>query len=76
MKTKYYWFSFSLNGRNQGVCCTEATDADSGLLKITEMNLVPKADHIRGFELDEKELELDRLYTKEELKSIGYQGKK
>jgi len=73
---KTYWFSFSYQGKNQGVCVVEASNSEEATAKILELKLVPKFDDIRAYEIDDfsedPKIELDRFYKSEELVALGY----
>ncbi len=74
MDKKYYWFSFSYEGKNQGVCSIEAQSDSIALARLFELKLAPKFDHIEGYELSEKEIELDVLISPEEMRKRGYKS--
>lgn len=73
---KLYWFSFSYKGKNQGCCIVEEEDGKKALQKTIDLNIHPKHDDIQAFEIGEPELELNRLYTPEELTKLGYVNQK
>ena len=62
-KSKWYWFSFSYKGKNQGCCNVEAGDEESALQKTIDLDIHPKHDDIEGFEIKAAELEPDRLIS-------------
>jgi len=74
MDKKYYWFSFSYEGKNQGVCSIEAESDSIALSRLWELKIAPKFDHIMGFELTEQEIELDVLISPEDMKKRGYKS--
>jgi len=76
MKTKqnkWYWFSFSYKGRNQGCCNVEAKDRETAIQKTIDLNIHPKHDHMEIFEFDDAELEPDKLFSRKELLGKGYE---
>lgn len=74
--TRYYWFSFSYKGTNQGVCMVESHSKESALQKTIDLNIHPKHDSIKMFDAkaipENKEIELDRLYSKQEMIALNY----
>lgn len=73
MSMKWYWFSFSHNGINQGCCNVQAKDKESALQKTIDLRIHPKHDNIETFELDTPELEPDRLFSKHEMIDRDYE---
>ncbi len=69
---KYYWFSFSYKGKNQGVCIVESDTIEEAQHKVIELNIAPKYDNIEYFSLLEAELPLNVLVTPEEMIKLGY----
>lgn len=73
---KTYWFSFSLNGDNNGVCIIEAESEAEGIAKLVKSNLIPNYDDVLGFEIsdlsEEAALEYNRLYSCQEMIDLGY----
>ena len=73
---KTYWFSFSFQGKNNGVCIVEADSEIEGIVKLVNSNLIPEYDDVLGYELndmsEEASLEYNRLYTSEEMIAFGY----
>lgn len=51
-----------------------AEEEKSALQKTIALNIHPKHDDIAVFEMAEVELELDRLYSKEELECKDYES--
>ncbi len=74
MQTKWYWFSFSHNGENQGCCNVQAENKEAALRKTIELGIHPKHDDIECFHIAEPELEADRLYSKAELEAKDYES--
>lgn len=70
-----YWFSFSYDGANNGVCVVQAEDAESAQDKIINLGLMPKYDDIYcciiGDMANEK-IGYNRLYSSEEMTALGY----
>ncbi len=69
---KFYWYSFSLTGVNQGVILIEADNINDADSKLEELNIIPNFDNIECVVIDNAEIELNRLYKKEELVAKGY----
>lgn len=69
---KYFWFSFSYRGQNNGVCLIEADSPEEADDKIIALNLVPSFDDVKCFQIDNAEIELNRLFSYEELVDMGY----
>ena len=70
-----YWNSFSLKGKNQGVCLVEAETKEEALLKTKELNIHPNNDDIYTtiiFDLKAQGLELNKLYNPDELFKSGF----
>ena len=68
---KYYFISFSYQGKNQGVIQTQAESLDKALNKIKD--IMPKYDHMLPYTLNGKDdLECDVLHTPESLMKKGY----
>jgi hypothetical protein len=80
----YFWFSFSLDGLNQGVCLIEDKHKEPGTERAchmafqtaTEKGLVPKHDHVQSFEVCglENDLEANKLYSKADMDSRNYKS--
>ena len=76
---KWYWHSFSFNGKNQGCCIVAAETQELALQKTIDLNIHPAHDSIKVYSTDsisdiqEEDLELDRLYSKKELVELGYE---
>lgn len=69
---KWYWFSFSLGGKNQGCCNVKASSKESALDKVIELGLLPKIDDFIAFVLDKKELPENKLISRPEMLKRGY----
>jgi hypothetical protein len=74
---KIYWFSFSYQGRNNGVCIVQADCKHSALDKTINLGLHPAHDDILCLELDElgekdSHMEFNRLYSKADMEEFGY----
>ncbi len=72
---KYYWFSFSHQGENQGVCLVEAENSHVARLKVLELGIAPQHDHVKCFGIKEIEIPLDTLFTADEMVKAGYTPK-
>jgi hypothetical protein len=70
---KYYWFSFSFKGKNQGVCLVETDTVEEAQDKVIELGIVPEYDHIQVFGISEAELPLNILVSPEEIIKLGYE---
>jgi hypothetical protein len=83
-KSNYFWYSFSLDGENAGVVITKDEEEVPGteeagakiLARLATEGLVPRHDHCRAFSVNEVEndLEVDRLYTKQEMTDRDYES--
>ena len=73
---KYYWFSFSFNGKNQGCCNVEAKSEKEALQRIIDLNIHPRHDDIEIFEIEKFELKLNKLYSTQEMISLDYKSYK
>ncbi len=72
-KSKWFWFSFSHNGVNQGCCNVKAANQKAALRKTIHLGIHPKHDDIETCELlGEAELEPDRLFTRQEMLDMNY----
>lgn len=69
---KYFWFSFSHEGGNQGVCLVEADTPEEARLKVIGLNIAPEHDNVHCFGISEAELPLNVLVTPEEMVKLGY----
>ncbi len=69
---KWYWFSFSYNGKNQGCCNVKAKNEKEALQKTIDLDIHPKHDDIEKFEMDKQELKPDKLYSRKEMIEAGY----
>ena len=69
---KYYWFSFSSEGGNQGVCLVEAVTPEEAQFKVIELGIIPEHDHVQCFGISEAELPLNVLISPEEMVKLGY----
>jgi hypothetical protein len=72
---KTYWFSYSYRGENTGVFLTQA-ETDEEAIKLAEA-IAPENDDVFACEivdlkLEHPSLELDRLYTSQEMNELGY----
>lgn len=71
---KWYWFSFSYKAENQGCCNVEANNPKEALQKTIDLNIHPKHDDIEVYELDEPQLEPNKLILREELSKSGFKN--
>lgn len=74
----YYWFSFSHEGGNAGVCIVQANDEDQALQKTIELDIHPAHDHIACFQIEDLEsgMEINILYTPEDMVNMNYESHK
>lgn len=72
MKNKWYWFSFSLDGTNQGCCNVQANNEKLAFIKLIGLDCVPKFDDVKFFEIKESELTPNKLISRKEMKNLGY----
>ena len=75
-KNKWFWFSFSHNGINQGCCNVQAKSRKVALQKTIDLQIHPVHDDIEIFELNDAELEPDRLFTRQEMLDKDYESEK
>ncbi len=68
---KWWWFSFSFGGKNQGCCNVQAESQEAALQKTIDLGIHPKHDDLEIWEGNNFELEPDRLYSSEEMKERG-----
>lgn len=71
---KWYWFSFSFDGKNQGCCNVQAESQEVALQKTIDLGIHPKHDDIEVYVGDKNELEPDKLYSKEEMEKLNYKA--
>jgi hypothetical protein len=69
---KYYWFSFSHAGGNQGVCLVEADTPEEARHKVIELNIAPDHDHVQCYGISKPEIPLNVLITPKEMVELGY----
>lgn len=73
---KIHWFSFSFEGENKGVCLVEANSREEAEDKAKNLGIFPENDDVAHYELEdlskEIDLELNRLYSTEEMIEKGY----
>ena len=74
----YMWLSFASEdtGKNLGVCIVEAENFTEGIQKAHQKDINP-GGQVAGFKMNEEqfqgeELELDRLYSREEMKAMEF----
>ncbi len=71
-RSKWFWFSFSYKGKNQGCCNVQAKSRKAALQKTIDLQIHPKHDDIQAFEMEKAELGPDRLFTKQEMLKLNY----
>ncbi len=69
---KWYWFSFSFQGENQGCCNVEANSVEKAWIKIEKLGIVPSYDDIEKYQMKNPELEPNKLISKAEMRKLGY----
>lgn len=71
-----YWFSFSFEGKNNGVCLIEAYNPEDAFDKCKNLKLMPEYDDIYCTTVNdmamEADLQFNRLYSPEEMVENGY----
>jgi hypothetical protein len=72
VELKWYWFSFSLDGKNQGVFNIEAYNEWDAYREAQELGLIPDYDDIELTRIPEQELKEIKRYSPEELYELGY----
>ena len=70
---KWFWVSFSLDGTNVGVCNIQAISDAQARIKINDLGIMPKFDHASVYEHHDKEMEPNRLYSRDEMIEMGYE---
>ncbi len=73
---KWYWFSFSFGGVNQGCCNVEAESQEAARQKTIDLGIHPKHDDIDVYAIESSQLEPDRLYSREEMLKMNYENYK
>ena len=73
---KYYWYSFSYEGKNQGVCLVEANTPEEARHKVIELKIAPEHDHGQCFGISKAEIPLNVLVTPDEMIKLGYESVK
>lgn len=73
---KIFWFSFSYQGKNNGICVVKADTEDDAYEKIENLGLLPDNDDILCQECvdldDDPEIDFNILYSPEEMIAKGY----
>ncbi len=72
----YYWFSFSKNGKNQGVISVKSTTFDKAVSKAKKLGIVPKYDDVEFYEAQKQEIPLDVLVSPQEMNNMEYKSNK
>lgn len=71
-----YWFSFCYGRVNKGVCLIQADTAEEALAKCDNLKLTPEYDDIfctlANDMTGEADLQINRLYSPEEMIEFGY----
>ena len=69
----YHWFSFSKDGKNQGVMNIEADPHELAVKKAKGLG-VPDFDDVESFLIPEPEIPLDILVSSQEMKDRKYES--
>lgn len=71
---KLYWLSFSLKGKNQGICCVEANSLEDAEKVSEQLKLTPKNDDVFVAEIPELDpgIKINIFYSSKEMKDLGY----
>ena len=69
---KWFWLSFSLNGKNQGCCNVQANTLKNAIAKVEKLKIIPKYDDMEVFVLPKPELIPNKLITPKLLKKEGF----
>ncbi len=73
---RWYWFSFSYRGENQGCCNVEAESQEAALQKTIDLDINQKHDDIECYEGTGPELAPNKLFSKEEMLKMDYENYK
>lgn len=72
-KNKWWWFSFSFEGTNNGCCNVQAPTQEEALQKTIDLNIHPPHDNIWSCEMDDgPELDENKLYSNAEMNKLEY----
>lgn len=75
---KTYWFSYSFNGENNGVCVVEANTVEEAKQKVEELKLAPESDDIMIIEIEDFNndpyIKLNTYYSREDMFNFGYKS--
>jgi len=73
---KIYWFSYSFEGKNNGVCVVEAFTQQEAEEKVENLKLAPDSDDIMIIEIDDFSydplIQLNTYYSREEMINLNY----
>lgn len=73
---KIFWLSFSLRGKNQGVCVVMADSNEEAKEKCINLGLYPENDDVACWNLTSMKkdpgIKFNRLYSEEEMIEMGY----
>lgn len=68
---KWYWLSFVINDVNQGCCNVQAENAEDALRKTHLLGINPGGE-VMIYEIENAEVEPDKLISRAELIKLGY----
>ena len=72
MMKHWYFFSFSLEGVNQGCIQIQAENEEEAIDKMESLDIVPKSDDIRGYLCTQQEIPENILVSREYFKERDY----
>ena len=72
----WYFLSFSFDGKNQGCCNVQADTKEAALQKTIDLDIHPKHDDIRCYQIHKAELTPNKLYSPDELGELDYKREK
>lgn len=70
---KYFWYSFSYQGNNQGVCLIEANSKLEADTKLAELKISPSHfNDVLCVPIEDQEIELNVLISPKDMQQKGY----
>lgn len=71
---KYFWFTFSNDGKHQGVAIIMAGNSTEAIKKGLLLDLFPLFNSLEAYQIEglESGMEAHRLYSEEDMIKLGY----